>query len=194
MKNIIKGKINLVLMVLNIVLIGVLLITFTSGSEPQYTASSVFERIMDIQEISLVQYNYTGVVGFEDRKTVADINVPFTRKYFLIKYDGYIKAGIDFENVDISVYERKVSVDIPKPRVIENVIDENSLVVYDESNNIFNPIKIEDYNDALIMEKSRMEKEAIEKGILDRAKSQSVALINTMLKDMNFEEITVNFK
>ena len=194
MGKIIKGKINLFLILLNVLLIVVLIIAFTSNTKPEYTASSVFERIVDIQEISLVQYNYTGVVGFEDRKTVADINVPFTRKHFLVKYDGYIKGGIDFDEIDIEVFERRVSVRLPKPRIIDNVIDESSLVVYDESNNIFNPIKIEDYNDALIMEKAKMEQEAMEKGILDRVQSQATSLINTIVIDMGFEEIDISFK
>src|SRR5690554_5847126 len=124
-------------------------------------------RITYMQELALVKHNYTGVISFKDYKKFLRINVPLTDKYFLLKYNGYIKAGVDFERIKVNVEnDSTLHVSLPKPRILDIVIDEKSIEVYNESENAFNPIKISDYNEALIREKNVMASDAIKQGIL----------------------------
>lgn len=40
-------------------------------------------------------------MSFKQNKKIKDIELPFTQKSFLIKYDGIIKTGIDLDDVKI---------------------------------------------------------------------------------------------
>lgn len=176
-----------------VVLLVLLIINYTKKPKEEfgYNSTTVLAKIINIQELALVKYNYTGVVGFKDNYKILNISVPFTDKYFLLKYNGYIKAGINFERIRVDVEDKSVHVSMPKPELMDIVIDEKSVKVYDESENAFNPIKISDYNQALIKEKDTMKKDAVNQGILKDAKKQSELAIRSMLEQMGFEEIVI---
>jgi hypothetical protein len=120
------------------------------------------------------------------------MNIPLTDKYFLLKYNGYIKAGVDFDRIKVKVEnDTTLHVSIPKPRVLDTVIDEKSVEVYNESENAFNPIKIADYNEALIREKNVMINDAINQGILADATEQTKLVLITLLQEMGFTRIKI---
>lgn len=157
-----------------------------------YDSSTVMSRISHIQELALVKHNYTGVIGFKDYKKILNINIPLTDKYFLLKYNGYLKAGVDFSRVKINVIgDSAVHVSIPKPDILDTVIDEGSVQIYNESENAFNPIKISDYNEALTREKNIMISDAINQGILTDATEQAKMVLRTMLEEMGFADIKI---
>lgn len=157
-----------------------------------YDSSSILTRISYLQELALVKYNYTGVIGYKDHMKILSINIPLTDKYFLLKYNGYLKAGIDFQQIKVNVIDDKtVHVSIPKPKIFDTVIDENSIKVYNESENAFNPIKISDYNEAISREKNGMIQDAIKNGIYRDATSQAKLAITSLLKEMGFEDIKI---
>src|SRR5690554_750195 len=60
---------------------------------PGYSSSTIMNRITHIQELALVKHNYTGVISYKDYMKFLNINIPLTDKYFLLKYNGYLKAG-----------------------------------------------------------------------------------------------------
>ena len=157
-----------------------------------YDSSTVMSRISHIQELALVKHNYTGVIGFKDYKKILNINIPLTDKYFLLKYNGYLKAGVDFSRIKINTLtDSMVHVSIPRPEIFDTVIDEGSVQIYNESENAFNPIKISDYNEALAREKSIMINDAIKQGILTDATSQAKMVLTAMLEEMGFVDIKI---
>lgn len=158
--------------------------------ERGYDSSSVMNRISYIQELALVRYNYTGVISYKDYRKFLNINVPLTDKYFLLKYNGYIKAGVDFNRIKATVdNDTVVHISMPKPKILDTVIDEKSVQVYNESENAFNPIKISDYNEALSREKNVMIRDAIEQGIYRQATDEAKLAITSLLKEMGFTQI-----
>lgn len=191
-KNVKRG-IMLLLVLINILLIAAIFVITRGEDQPVYDSSSVFERIQNIQELSLVQYNYTGVVGFQDNKTLADIDIPFTQKFFLVKFDGLIKSGINLQEIELDINSETNSavITLPEAEIMQNSIDERSLIVYDQSMNILNPIKIEDYNNAIAQEKDDMERKAIENGILEQSKTQAEMLLTSLLTEIGFENVTI---
>lgn len=157
-----------------------------------YDSSTVMSRITHIQELALVKHNYTGVIGFKDYKKVLNINIPLTEKYFLLKYNGYLKAGVDFSRIKLNALtDSMVHVSIPKPEIFDTVIDEGSVQIYNESENAFNPIKITDYNEALSREKNIMINDAINQGILKDATDQAKMVLTAMLEEMGFVDIRI---
>jgi hypothetical protein len=176
-----------------VILVFTLLITNKlADKEVGYDSSTVMSRISHIQELALVKHNYTGVIGFKDYKRILNINIPLTDKYFLLKYNGYLKAGVDFSRIKINALtDSMVHVSIPKPEIFDTVIDEGSVQIYNESENAFNPIKISDYNEALSREKNIMISDAIKQGILKDATDQARMVLTAMLEEMGFIDIRI---
>ena len=161
-----------------------------TDKEVEYDSTTVMSRISHIQELALVKHNYTGVIGFKDYKRI--INIPLTDKYFLLKYNGYLKAGVDFSRIKINALtDSMVHVSIPKPEIFDTVIDEGSVQIYNESENAFNPIKISDYNEALSREKNIMISDAVKQGILKDATDQARMVLTAMLEEMGFLDIRI---
>lgn len=179
--------------ILTTLLLAILLVTnqFTKDKERGYDSTTILNRVVPIQELALVKYNYSGVIGYKDFLKIMRINVPLTEKSFLLKYNGYIKAGVDFKDMKVEVTEKDVHISLPKPKILDTLIDEKSIRVYNESMNAFNPIKISDYNEAIMKEKDTMINDAITQGILRDATKQAEMVLTSIMKDMGFEKITI---
>ena len=59
-----------------------------------------------------------------------------------------------------------------------------SLKIYDESNSIFNQIRIENMNQSLIVMKDEAKKQALDGGLLNAAKTHAELLIRTILNSI----------
>lgn len=157
----------------------------------ELSSSVILNKISNIQELALVKYHYTGIIGYSDTVKVINFNVPFTEKYFLLKYNGYVKAGIDLSAANIRANGKNIELTLPKPSVIETLIDEKSIHVYNESKNPFNPTSISDFNKAIIREKNSITSNAMNQGILDNATMQAKVLLTSLLTEMGFENIKI---
>lgn len=189
-----KGKSNLFALIFgltSVILAILLIINVRHDKVSSYNSSSILARIDNIKELATVKYNYTGVISYKDYLKFMNLNLPLTEKYFIIKYSGYLKAGVDFSRVKVDIINEVVHVSIPKAKILDTVIDEKSIQVFNESDNAFNPIKIDDYNKALSTEKSTMQREAIKQGLLKDATDQAKLAITSLLKGMGFENIVI---
>lgn len=177
-----------------LVLVGVIIFILNKNEieqESQYDATAIMNRIENLSELALVKYNYTGVIGFNEYLKLLDMNVPFTKKYFLLKYSGYVKAGLELDKVQISVDKDYIELRLPEAKIFDTVIDEKSIHVYNQSGNVFNPLKVEDFKNALIAEKKKIQASAIKEGILSNATDRAHLVLSLLLVDMNFQRIEI---
>ncbi|MHB9055747.1 MAG: DUF4230 domain-containing protein [Paludibacteraceae bacterium] len=161
-------------------------------NEQKYDNTVVMEKILYVKELSLVKYNYSGVITYKDYRKFMNFQVPLTEKSFLIRYNGYVKAGIDMQKASVKVKGKEVKVYLPKPNIQETVIDEKSITVYDESMNILNPVSVEDYKKAMIREKNKISQEAVRQGILTESSDQAHKFITSILTDLGFQKIEID--
>ena len=155
-------------------------------------------EIHDIGELATIEYMYTDAAKFENPKQLFGVDVPFTTKSFIIKWDGSIKAGVDISKVTATVNKAKkeITVSIPKAEILSHEIDGDSIETLDEKNGLFNKITIDDVRQFDNISKEAMEQRAIENGILDKAfenaKNIIYQLVNTdLVKELNY---TIVFK
>lgn len=191
-----KSNLSTLFFLITTVVLAVLLLINKNSKEEvvSYDSTTVFTKISHIQELSTVKYNYTGVIGYKDAMKIFKMNIPLTEKYFLVKYNGYLKAGVEFDRIVVNVENEKVHVSIPRARIFDIVIDENSVTVYNESDNAFNPIKISDYNQALMKEKETMRNDAIKQGILKDANQHAELAIRSILQEMGFDDVDITME
>jgi uncharacterized membrane protein len=166
-----KKKIFVIILICIIAVIGIYIYSkFAVKRETSLLSDTIEEKVEKLAELSAIKYNYTNVVTFKDAKQFKGIDIPFTSKGFLIKYSGYIKGGVELNNPQIDVKDNlRVSIVLDKPKVLENVIDEESVYIYDERDSVFNKLSFNDLYDALIKEKQKTEKEIIDKGFFKRS-------------------------
>lgn len=152
-------------------------------SEPVITSSLLEERLRSVQQLVTVEYHYTNMGKFEDQKDFYGWKVPFTSKSFIVSYDGIIKAGIDMSALRIEVNEdaKRITITMPESEIISHEILEDSLEVFDESSNIFNPITIQDYSGFTADQREAMESKAISRGLFTAADEKAADTVQSLL-------------
>ncbi len=158
-------------------------------------SNNIEEKVSDLVELSTIKYNYTNIVDYENTKKFSGINIPFTSKKFIVKYSGYIKAGMELDDIDIIVSDREtVRLKINKAKIMENVISEEDVYFYDEKDSVFNKLSYDNLYEVLIDEKEKMEKQVLKDGILNDAEKNGEKIIYSLLEGMGFEKITIEYK
>jgi len=182
---------KLLLTVLALLLVGGLVMAaFLCGlsrggreAEPVITGDLLGEHLRSAQELVTVAYYYTSMGRFENQVDFYGWKVPFTAKSFIVSYDGVIKAGVDLSQVQVEVDEirQAVTVRLPGSRILSHEIPEDSIEVFDESDNLFNRITIEDYTGFTLDQKKAMEQRAEDNGLLTSADEKARAAVESLL-------------
>ena len=144
---------------------------------PVITSELLGQQLSSIRELSTVEYH----CKFENQVDFYGWKVPFTTKSFIVAYDGLIKAGVDLSDVEIQVQGEKISISLPAPAILSHEIDEESIEVFDQTHNIFNPIEITDYTGFTADQKSALENKAIENGLLTAAAQRAEGAVEGLL-------------
>jgi hypothetical protein len=193
-KHKVKFIILVILLSLTISTITIYSIINSIKNEQAITSALITERLSKISELSTIKYNYSNIIALKNSKKFKDVPIPFTEKSFFIKYSGYIKAGVDLKDLDIVVNENDVSVTLKKSKILDNVINNEDLLVYDEKSSMFNKLSMQDIINEISNEKIVIAEDLLKKGFLDEANNNAKLLLNGLLLNMGFENITIVFK
>lgn len=157
---------------------------FTVEKEIELTGDTIKWGLKDIGKLVTQEYYFTHVEKFESDRTYKDIALPLTNTSFVYSFDGTITAGIDFEKVEVEKDDDKktVTVKLPEVEIMSAEVDPESRVIYEEKNNILNPIDLESvlvsFEDMIKDEKEK----AVERGVLDKAADNAKILVENFLK------------
>lgn len=169
----------------------------TLTAEPVVTADLLGQQLRPAQELVTVNYYYTNMARYENQLDFYGWKVPFTTKTFIVSYDGVIKAGVDLSKaaIDIDEAEKTVTVTLPESAIISHEIPEDSLEVFDESDNVLNRISITEYTSFTADQKNEMEQRAIDNGLLTGASEKARDAVGSLLKMMpGMEEYALRVK
>lgn len=150
-------------------------------TKPEITGDLLGEQLRAAQELVSVEYFYTNMGKFENQMDFYGWKVPFTTKSFIVSYDGVIKAGVDLGETQVEVEGETVTVTLPASKIVSHEIPEDSIEVFDESRNLFNPIRIEDYTSFTQSEKQTVERRAEENGLLTAADEKACEAVRSLL-------------
>lgn len=151
---------------------------------PVITSDLLGEQLHTVQDLVTVEYFYTNMGKFENQIDFYGWKVPLTTKSFIVSYDGVIRAGVDLSGVRVTVDEtaRTVLVVLPGSRILSHEIPEDSIEVFDETKNIFNPITIEDYTTFTADQKAAVEQRALDNGLLTHADTKACTAVEAFLR------------
>ena len=153
-----------------LVVIGLLLggKKFDLGVLPEVTeqsdisAHTVITEVLPVSEYVSLAYHYTSVVKDINVKDIRGWTIPFTTRKYIFTYDGKIKLGIDGKQIRVEVEgedgspntanagtgEEKIHpairIFLPPIKILSHEVIEDSVEVFEQSQTIFNEIKIAD--------------------------------------------------
>lgn len=174
---------SLQLVVFIVIVVAVLITVFMSGRSMGSRAKTTKLGFSDIGELATQVGYFTNVQVIEGDHKLWGLTIPLTRSKAIFSYDGTIKAGIDFSQIEYQVdnSSHTVTVHLPEVQVFDVTVDEDSLMVYDERVSIFTPIKIDDFSDARAQMQETVRNDAVENGLLDQAEENAKRLIQSFL-------------
>lgn len=154
-------------------------------SKPKITRAQLEEQISSIGELATLKYIYTNSSRKEGNLTwLWGWALPFSDSSLLVTYDGTIKAGINLSEIKFDVNEnsRIITVTLPKSRVLDNYIPQETINVLEVKNGLFNTVTFDDYNKFISQEKKVMEEKAVDMGLLKDADKEAKATVEAFLK------------
>ena len=177
-------------------------ITIIAGMLVQTRKNKVESRtvafgLRDIGELVTQAGYFTNVQKNNKDQKLFGVSVPFTTSQYIYSYDGIVKAGLDFSELEIQVDDANkiVTVTMPEVKIFDISIDNDSLKIYDESQSIFTPLHITDLNDAQIKLKEEVRQTAIDNGILEGAARNAKTLISGFLSGtLDLKDYTIEFE
>ena len=162
--------------------------------EVEISGEAIRASMANIGRLCTAEYNYTHVERVDSSREIKGFEIPFTTATFIYSYNGTIMAGIDFTKIQIEKDDiaKVITVTLPNVEIISSDVDQNSFELYDEKNNIFNPISVADVADSFADLKNSEEQKAIEEGLLEKAKTNAISLVeNFMHGSYDVEEYTI---
>lgn len=150
---------------------------------PEIRLSVIYEEIQSIGELATVEYLFTDAARFSDSKQLGNWEIPFTEKSFTMKWDGVIKAGIQVDQIVIEVNDGDgiITVTLPAAQILSYEVDNDSVEILDEKNNIFNKISVNDKVQLDASTEEEMKDRAIRNGLLEKAQKNAEDIIARLL-------------
>lgn len=187
-----KNKFIFLILIIGVIMINSIIIKF--NNDKSITSTLISERLSKISELSTLRYNYSNIISLRDNKKLKDYSIPFTEKSFLIKYNGYIKAGVDLKDLAVLVTNDSVTITLKKSKILDHVINSKDLFIYDEKSSMFNKLSMQDMINEISNEKVKVEADLIKTGFLDSANANTKLLLQGILSNMGFKNVTIIFK
>lgn len=121
----IKFKHIAVLFVIILVIITALMIKikiFNKKSEPTIISKATLEKVINVSDLSTFEAIYNGVAAVENEEKPENID-------YYVSYEAKVKAGIDFELVEVEVNEtdKVITVTLPEVKITDVDVDIASL-------------------------------------------------------------------
>lgn len=172
-----------------------LLSGFRTTNEKIANSTNVANELKRISELATYKNTYTDIIFIKDSKKIQEVTIPFTTKTLLIKYSGYVKAGVNLEDakIDVNSEEKKIDLKLKKAKVLDNVIDTDNVTVLDEKSALFNKIQGQEIINELNKNKGQVVDKLIKNGFLKKANENTKILLEGILKSMGFEKINIVF-
>ncbi|MCR5074061.1 MAG: DUF4230 domain-containing protein [Clostridiales bacterium] len=156
--------------------------------EKEISVDTVEDGLRDMGILITDEYYFTEVVSFSSVKKFfkTDIKLAFTESSYLAGYDGVITAGPDFTATKVEKDEaaKTVTVILPKSQIRNVDIDPDSFKLFSEKQGFTNPLSASDFNSSLIELENTARQKALEKGILQRADENAVAIVTNFIGNL----------
>ena len=137
------------------------------------------------------KYNIVEKVGSTNK--IFGIDIPFTDNSFWYRYVGTIRAGVDLSTAAYEQEDTTIRVELDQPKILSNTPDRDKSQVLEESNNILNPIHVEDVDSFMKQCQEESEKSVVDSGLYNEARKNAEDNIRGMFHAAYGDEYTIEF-
>ena len=140
------------------------------------------------------EYYFTNIERYSKEKTF--LKFITTSSEFIYSYDGTVSAGVDFSKISITKNDtnKTLFISIPNSEIKSINIDKNTFKIYSESDSLWNPLKLDDYNASLAEFENAAKSKALANGILVKSDEQAKLLIKNFVQNFpNASDYKVEF-
>nr|WP_319216209.1 DUF4230 domain-containing protein [uncultured Trichococcus sp.] len=191
-----------ILLLLFVGMAGYLIFTETDLISTRTNRSSetalVQEKLVELSEWTTLKYEYSDVIISRTDKNF-DLfgfgDFDYAEAIKLIEYSGYLKAGTDLSELQMTYNEetKQLSVRIPKSQILDNVVETEKTRVEDIKGTIFSDYPSQIIFDEINVNKQQLEEEKISQGFLDEADKRVESLLTSFLSSNGFEDAVIEF-
>lgn len=153
------------------------------------------ERVVELTELATLKYEYKNAMVNRDDKKILLTDIKFAETIKLVEYTGYLKAGSDLSKMKVDYDEegQQITVRVPKAKVLDNVVDLESMEIEDVKGNIFFDPPTQDLIDDINVQKKKYEEEKISQGFLTEADKRTEEVLKSFLSLYEENDVIVEF-
>lgn len=190
------------LLLLAVILPVVALRMLTGGSTFTEQKGAVVERVQELSELVTAEAYTKVIIDESDNELFGmslGIDIPGTKREFLVIIPGSVKAGIDFGKIkedDITIDEdaQTVTLTVPEPEFLgEPEIRFDEMEVFSHEGLFRDPPDIQKGYDLAGEAQEMMIEEATEQGVLNQAKENAVKTLKQLYSFSGYD-VQVEFK
>jgi hypothetical protein len=169
----------------------------------------ITSKLEEISELASNKYEYSNVLILESKKEKFGVEIPLTQSIRVIRFEGVIKAGIDFSDIEIikeeenttvsndtdtkndtsesptsSVVENKFIINIPNSKILDNYVDTDKTVIENIKRDILSEDISQEVIESINDSKNEIEDELVESGFLEDSNEHVLKVIKTFLGEL----------
>ena len=139
--------------------------------------------LKNIGEMATQAAYFTNVQVIDNNQKLLGMDLPLTQTKIIFSYDGAIKAGLNFEDVQVSVNEESHTIEVmlPEIKILSLEIDEKSMKIYHEDKSVFTPLNMADIQKSMEELRKEATETAIENGLFTNARANAEELMKGFL-------------
>ncbi len=188
-----KTKLISLFVIFVLILVMTFSISLSIKKNKEIKRELIYHQLLNIKELVTVKYNYSHIISLKENYKFNDLVIPFTEKSIILKYDGYIKAGVVLDKSKIVLKGDKLILTLPNSVILDHVVNEDDISILDERTSIFNPIQSKDVFEEILQCKKEREEELIKNGFLDEVNVTTEKFLKDFFNELDYEVI-VEFK
>jgi hypothetical protein len=143
------------------------------------------KEILPISEYACLVYRYSAVNKHSDSIPFIKWNMPFTEKKLIFSIDGAVKLGIDGKDIKVESFMEKIIIYMPSIKILSHEVYPETVMVYDEKNNIFNHYTAKEHFAIELTHKNTIEEKLLtDESILVQARESAQMQFDSLLRNL----------
>jgi hypothetical protein len=168
--------------------------SFVFSNQEEKDSMLITERIENLCNLATVKYNYQEILDYSNTVKLGEMQLPFGmgEKKVLITYRAHVTGGCQLIRLE-QVSDEHVKVYLGEGQVLDNVLELDSINIYDIQQGIFNKFNMGE-DTALINEDMKVYVEEHREEISSAAEKNAEELIKSFLQTLEYENIEFVFE
>ncbi|MDR0497805.1 MAG: DUF4230 domain-containing protein [Treponema sp.] len=159
----------------------------------EISAHTVVKEVLPIGEFASLSYHYTTVVKDINSKDIKGWTIPFTTRRYIFTYDGTMKLGIDGTHIRVDEAELPaesssalpiIRIILPPIKILSHEAHENTIEVFEQSQTIFNQIRIADAFRVTAERKRELEEKVMAGIVVKEAETSTEQQLKALFKSL----------